>query len=365
MIVKNKYKKICKIYDVFQIFVYLFINKSYCQQVYSSQIIIPEEVTYMNRTRTVTSIGACAFALCKDLKTVVLPNTITKIEEGAFNGCKSLSTINMPTSLNEIGVSAFSVGNGGKIIIKDIGSWCKVKMGKYRACPLSGNYLYSDEKTEINDLIIPNNVDVIRRQTFFECKNLKTVIIPSSVTTIEQEAFRGCDELSSVIIGGDYNGYSGNTIIEKDAFVYCIKLTSLILGNNVSSIGLCAFYWCSLTSLTLPNSITSIGESAFESNKINEVTSYITDLFELPSGAFDDDTKYNATLNVVKGYADKYRVKKGWREFLWIEETLTNKIDNVLLEDEESVYYDIWGHQIDKPSSKGVYIKNGTKRIIK
>ena len=69
MIVKNKYKKICKIYDVFQIFVYLFINKSYCQQVYSSQIIIPEEVTYMNRTRTVTSIGACAFALCKDLKT--------------------------------------------------------------------------------------------------------------------------------------------------------------------------------------------------------------------------------------------------------------------------------------------------------
>ena len=29
-------KKICKICDVLQIFVYLFINKSYCQQVYSS-----------------------------------------------------------------------------------------------------------------------------------------------------------------------------------------------------------------------------------------------------------------------------------------------------------------------------------------
>ena len=142
------------------------------------KIIIPEKVTYMNRTRTVTSIGKCAFAKCKDLKTVVLPNTITKIKEGAFYWCNSLSTINMPTNLTEIEVSAFGNYNGGKIIIKDIGSWCKVKMGKYMACPLSGNCLYSDERTEIKDLIIPNNVDVIRRQTFFNCKNLKTVKIP-------------------------------------------------------------------------------------------------------------------------------------------------------------------------------------------
>lgn len=271
----------------------------------------------------------------------------------------------MPTNLTEIEVSAFGNYNGGKIIIKDIGSWCKVKMGKYMACPLSGNCLYSDERTEIKDLIIPNNVDVIRRQTFFNCKNLKTVKIPSSVTTIEQEAFEGCEELSSVIIGGDNNGYSGNTIIERDAFNWCKKLTSLVLGNNVSSIGFDAFNSCSLTSLTLPNSITSIAQRAFSYNKINEVTSYITELFELPSSAFDNETKYNATLYVVKGYADKYRAKKGWREFLWIEETLTNKIDKVILEDDKSVYYDIWGHQINKPSSKGVYIKNGTKRIVK
>lgn len=329
------------------------------------KIIIPEKVTYMNRTRTVTSIGACAFAKCKDLKTVVLPNTITKIGKGAFYDCKSLSTINMPTSLTEIGVYAFPIGNGAKIIIKDIGSWCKVKMGKSMAYPLNGNCLYSDERTEIKDLIIPNNVEVIRRQTFFNCKNLKTVKIPSSVTTIEQEAFRGCDELSSVIIGGDYNGYSGNTIIEKYAFTWCEKLTSLVLGNNVSSIGFCAFDNCSLTSLTLPSSISSISQDAFTYNKIIEVTSYITELFELPSSAFDKETKYNATLNVVKGYAEKYRAKKGWREFLWIEETLANKIDKVILEDDKSVYYDIWGHQINKPSSKGVYIKNGTKRIIK
>lgn len=227
------------------------------------KIIIPEKVTYMNRTRTVTSIGACAFALCKDLKTVVLPNTITKIGKGAFYGCKSLSTINMPTSLTEIGVNAFFIGNGAKIIIKDIGSWCKVKMGKYSAFPLDGNCLYSDERTEVKNLIIPNNVDVIRRQTFFRCKNIKTVKIPSSVTTIEQEAFEGCEELSSVIIGGDNNGYSGNTIIERDAFNWCKKLTSLVLGNNVSSIGFDAFNSCSLTSLTLPNSIISIAKNAF------------------------------------------------------------------------------------------------------
>ena len=36
---KKWIQKICKICDVLQIYVYLFINKSYCQQVYSSHYL--------------------------------------------------------------------------------------------------------------------------------------------------------------------------------------------------------------------------------------------------------------------------------------------------------------------------------------
>ena len=69
------------------------------------------------------------------------------------------------------------------------------------------------------------------------------------------------------------------------------------------------------------------------------------------------DGHFIVSKNEVDLKGNLYPVN-GWKE-------LDHKIDNVLLEDEESVYYDIWGHQINKPSSKGVYIKNGTKRIIK
>ena len=54
---------------------------------YQGNVVIPEEVTYMNRTRKVTSIGYGAFAYCSSLTSVTIPNSVTSIGEGAFYGC--------------------------------------------------------------------------------------------------------------------------------------------------------------------------------------------------------------------------------------------------------------------------------------
>ena len=50
-------------------------------------IIIPEQVTYMNRTRKVTSIGNHAFHDSRDLTSIEIPNSITSIGYSAFLCC--------------------------------------------------------------------------------------------------------------------------------------------------------------------------------------------------------------------------------------------------------------------------------------
>ena len=54
---------------------------------YSGVVIIPDEVTYMNRTRKVTSIGDNTFYYCSGLASVTIPNSVTSIGNRAFCEC--------------------------------------------------------------------------------------------------------------------------------------------------------------------------------------------------------------------------------------------------------------------------------------
>ena len=189
---------------------------------YSGNIIVPESVTYNDKTYNVTSIDQRAFYNCKNLISVTIPNSVTSIGECAFQECSGLTSVTLPYSLTSIGIHAFYGCSG---------------------------------LTSVN---IPNSVTSIGRGAFAYCLSLTSVTIPNSVTSIGDEAFYNCTVLTSVAIG------NGVTSIGVSAFERCSGLTSATIGNSVTSIGDYAFYWCtSLTSVNIPNSVTNIGEWAF------------------------------------------------------------------------------------------------------
>ena len=79
---------------------------------YQGNVAIPEEVTYMNRTRKVTSIGKEAFENCYGLTSVTIPNSVTSIKGYAFSGCYGLTSVTIPNSVTSIGIYAFSGCSG-------------------------------------------------------------------------------------------------------------------------------------------------------------------------------------------------------------------------------------------------------------
>ena len=75
---------------------------------YQGNVVIPEEVTFMNRTRKVTSIGNYAFRDCSGLTSVTIGSGVTSIGGSAFHDCFCLTSVTIPNSVTSIGNRAFN-----------------------------------------------------------------------------------------------------------------------------------------------------------------------------------------------------------------------------------------------------------------
>ena len=130
---------------------------------YSGTIVIPEEVTYMDKNYLVTGIGKRAFYLCKNLISISIPNSIAGIGSKAFYECGNLSKLEIPNRVSFIEENAF---NGCRSL---------------KSCN------------------IPSSITGIAGYAFHNCKSLTSIVLPSNLSYIGTGAFSGCDGLTSVV----------------------------------------------------------------------------------------------------------------------------------------------------------------------
>ena len=234
---------------------YLDYNSSDNSKAYSGAVHIPESVLFEGKTYNVTGIGQFAFYYCDKLTSVTIPNSIKIIGNSAFWGCSGLTSITIPNSVTTIEDNAFWCVEMTSVNINDLTAWCNITFEDFDSNPLDVgthcNLLLNGE--EITDLIIPDDVTIIRDYAFNHCENLTSVTIHEGVTSIG-----------------------------KGAFFECYDLTSVTIPNSVTTIGSWAFQYCtSLISLTIGNGVTSIGENAFRmpgSSYSNKISVKITDM---------------------------------------------------------------------------------------
>ena len=276
---------------------------------YTGVVVIPESVTYHNKTYSVTSIGTSAFAKSSNLISVTIPESVTKIGGSAFLGCSSLTSVTIPESVTSIGHWAFqgcrsltslTIPNGLTIIDQGVFSSC----------------------TSLKSVNIPECVTSIGGGAFNDCGSLASVTIPNGVTSIENGAFHGCRSLKSITIP------EGITRIGFDTFKGCRSLTTIIIPNGVTNIECEAFMDCSgLASVTIPNSVTNIEDGAFQNcRSLTDVYCYAPEPPSVSTTEYDGEVwdgfpfgqyyiEEHTTLHVPASSLEKYKTALRWSDF--------------------------------------------------
>lgn len=346
--------------------------------------------------KTLTEIGDCAFYGCQGLRTLTVeagnpkylaedgvlfnhdkttliffpalnnmshydvPATVNTIESAAFYGSK-LKSITLPPMLTKIGAEAFVLMEQLESIsipssVNTIGN------GAIGAC------------ASLKEIYVSDGIQGIGEAAFSENPSLVKVHLPEELTRIESLLFKGCTSLSEVNIPENVN------YIGSDAFRDCQSLIEITIPDKVETVGWDAFRGCcELEKITVGRSVTVLAGGAFYGcDNIREIRSYIEEPFNvvdydekygdmLQAGrCFPEEVTQEAVLFVPQGTIEKYRSKQGWRDFVNIIETYETSIEEISVHNENPVmYYNLNGQRLDGGPTKGIYIQNGKKIVVK
>ncbi|NLL55931.1 MAG: leucine-rich repeat domain-containing protein [Clostridiales bacterium] len=231
------------------------------------------------------------------IATLTIPHGTTGIKNGAIKNISNITEIILPSTLRQEEMSNGAINLNGATNLTDI---------KIPFVGVNGKDYFAS-LFELSNKDLPKNLErvtvtnqaTIYKDTFKDCKSLKSIIYLNDVQSVGENAFNGCVELRNLVIG------SQMTSIGQNAFRQCLNLTELTLpfiGSNINDqtstisyliganagenaytnymlstltingdiVALPSFAFAGLEKIgkiVLPNTITSIGQNAFENVK--------------------------------------------------------------------------------------------------
>ena len=273
----------------------------YINDVLLTELIIPEGVTNI----------PSAFAACKSIVSITIPNSVTSIGYNAFNGCTGLTSVTIPNSVTSIGECAFRNCTG--LTSVTIGnSVTSIGNRAFYGC------------IGITSITIPNSVTTIGEYAFYGCTGLTSITIPNSVTSIGDCIFKGCKKLTSMTLMS--NAACTQSLLYNSSKKYDIRtqITSLTIGDEVTTIGENVFKGCSnLETVVFGENVQDIGNNAFRGcQNIYEMTVRAK---KVPNVVAESaSSKYDGTFRGVSKLAElhvpaesvkKYKIHPVWGLF--------------------------------------------------
>ena len=247
-------------------------------------------------------IAENAFAGCKGISAIILPDSITSIEKFAFYECSDLVYLDIGGATN---VGNYAMGYCSSLYAIDLSNADKIGFGalfsanalySLKAKFVGGGenenryigYIFGAETVDFNDeftptslrsvtltdtasipdrafascayiteIVLPGGVTDIGVRAFYSCRSLEEIKLPDSLKTIGDDAFFACDGLKTVSFG------KGLETIGMQAFFSCRSLDGVIIPDGVKTVGSSAFALCSsLKSVTVGKN-TAVGKDAF------------------------------------------------------------------------------------------------------
>ena len=364
-------------------------------------------------SNSVTAIGTSAFSYCRGLTSLAIPNSVLSIGGGAFAGCSGLSSVVIPNSLTSIGSSVFfGCSSLASVIIPN--SVTSIDRGAFRNC--SG--LFS--------VTIGNSVTSIGESAFADCSGLTDIgmtdvfCYAENVPKTSANAFSNSNIANATlhVPAGSVDAYQAAEPWKQ--FKQIVGLTDYD-EIKITSAGQTT--WCSKYDLdfTAEEGLKVYTATGY---KRSTGTIWLSRIKEVPAGEgilimgdegvykipHKSTTAYYAnlmvgtvvamTLNETDGEYTNYYLSKGTegvgfykvngsvklgahRAYLPLKKGTTGNantryigftfddgatnIDPLSASDADesnAAYYNLQGQRVDNPT-KGLYIKNGRKIVIK